>query len=157
MPRCHTMSRIVTDNGGSEEGGPTKKPLGRTAELLLVALLRQPTVKDAAAECGVTERTVFRYLQNPDFRERYKAARRGAIDDAVRELQGKSLQAVEALARNLTCGNAFAENTAAQMILAHAIKGVELQDLQSEVEEIKRLLAAQEAGGKGKGLREAGT
>jgi len=130
--------------------------LSRTGELLLVALLRKPTVKDAARECGVTERTVFRYLQDSKFQERYKAARRGAIDDAVRELQGKSLQAVETLARNLTCGNAFAENTAAQMILAHAIKGVELQDLQAEVEEIKRLLAAGEAAAGRKGLREAG-
>src|SRR5688500_814010 len=115
------MSRNVTKNRGAEKGGLT-----RTAELLLVALLRKPTAKEAAAEGGVTERTVFRWLQDPEFRERYRAARREAVDDALRELQGKALLAVETLARNLTCGNAYAENAAAQMVLTHAIKGVEL-------------------------------
>lgn len=120
------MSRNVTQEGG----------LTGSDELLIVALLRKPTVKEAAKECGVSERTVFRRLQDGAFRERYGAARREATNDAIRELQGKSLLAVETLARNLTCGNAFAENAAANAILTHSLKAVELEDL---IERIKRV------------------
>ena len=132
--------------------GTQQRGLGRAAETLIVALLRKPSVRDAAAECGISERTAFRWLQKPEFQKAYTEARRGAVDDAIRELQGKAMLAVETLAKNLTCGQPFAENAAAQAILTHAIKGVELQDLQAEIEAIKQMLAERETR---KGLREA--
>jgi hypothetical protein len=136
------MARNDTQNGG----------LDATAELLIVALLRKPTVKEAAAEVGISLRTAFRWLQKPEFQTRYTEARRAGLTDAISEMQGAALLAVETLKRNLNCGQPFAENAAAGAILTHAMKGAELQDLQAEVEEIKRMLAEREGG---KGLREA--
>jgi len=51
------------------------------------------------------------------------------------------VRAVETLERNLSCGNSFAENAAAQAILTHAFKAIEMRELQAQIDEIKTLLA----------------
>ena len=122
----------------SQNGGLTK-----AAELLIVALLHKPTIKEAAAEVGISERTAFRWLQNPEFQTRYTEARRAATSDAVRELQGKALQAAETLARNLTCGNPFAENAAANAILSHSLKAIEQEEIMERVKGLEEAMRGQ--------------
>lgn len=74
-------------------------------EKILAALLATSTVRDASKKCGVPERTVYRYLADPDFREKYQRQRteltrvawdglRGSLEDAtsvVRELMADPL------------------------------------------------------------------
>ena len=127
------MTRNGTHKGGLTPG----------QELLITALLRRPSMREAAEECGVSGRTAWRWRQKPEFQARYTEARRGAVDSAMRELQGKAMLAVETLARNLTCGNSFAENTAAQAILAHALKAKEQDELIARIERLEERTGGQ--------------
>ena len=52
--------------------------LGRKEEQAIVALLTRPTVTEAAKACAVSEVTLWRWRQRPEFSERYRAARRQA-------------------------------------------------------------------------------
>ncbi len=115
--------------------------LTRKAEQAIAALLEHPTITEAAKACGVSERSLWRWLQRDDFQQRYKTAQRAVVDSAITKLQAATVRAVETLERNLSCGNFFAENAAAQAILTHSFKAIEMRELQAQIDEIKTLLA----------------
>ncbi len=120
--------------------------LTRKAEQAIAALLEHPTMAEAAKACGVSERSLWRWLQRDDFQQRYKTAQRAVVDSAITKLQAATVRAVETLERNLSCGNFFAENAAAQAILTHSFKAIEVRELQEQIDEIKTLLATRGSG-----------
>jgi len=120
--------------------------LTRKAEQAIAALLEHPTIDEAAKACGVSKRSLLRWLQRDDFQKRYREAQRAVVDSAITKLQAATVRAVETLERNLTCGNFFAENAAAQAILTHSFKAIEMRELQEQIDEIKTLIATRESG-----------
>jgi hypothetical protein len=52
-------------------------------EKAIMELLRNPTVKEASQQAGVGERTLWRWLQEDDFREAYMEARKQAFSRAL--------------------------------------------------------------------------
>ena len=121
--------------------------LTRKAEQAIAALLEHPTIDEAARACGVSKRSLWRWLQREDFQRQHRKAQRAVVDGAIAELQAATKEAVKTLRRNLRCGNFFAENAAAQAILTHSFKAIELHELQSRIERLEQTLDAQ---GKGK-------
>jgi hypothetical protein len=119
-------------------------------EKAVAALLETATVEQAAARAGVGLRTLKRYLADPDFLRLYREARRQIVEGAVTHLQQLCLQAVRALHRNLTCGHPAAEIRAAATVLDQGLRGVELLDLASQVEDLRRQLAEVVAHGNGR-------
>ena len=91
----------------------------------IAALLLAPRPEIAAAMVGIDGAVLRRWLEDPRFRARYRAARRAALEDVVGRLQQLAAGAVEALARNLTCGVPAVEVEAARMVLAHALPGAD--------------------------------
>jgi hypothetical protein len=85
-------------------------------------------------------------MAEPEFKARYRAARRQVVESAVGRLQQAATLAVDALTRNLTCGIPAVEVGAARSVLDQAIKAVELIDLAERVEALERELAAQVRG-----------
>jgi hypothetical protein len=116
--------------------------LSRKQPQAIAALLAQPTVPKAAKVCGVAASTLARWLQEPEFQRAYRAAQRAVVDDAIRDIQAATVEAVATLRRNLKCKNVFAENAAAQAILSHALKAVELRELAARIDELEQLLQA---------------
>ncbi len=57
------------------------------AEKVLTALLHHGAVRSAAKEAGVSEATVFRYLQDAEFQRRYRQARADVVDAAIALMQ----------------------------------------------------------------------
>jgi AcrR family transcriptional regulator len=127
---------------GTHEGGATK--LTRKAEQAIAALLEYPTIDEAAKACGVSKRSLWRWLQREDFQKRYREAQRAVVDSAITKLQAATLRAVETLERNLNCGNFFAENAAAQAIITHAFKAIELHEMDERVARLEQAFAEQE-------------
>src|SRR5262249_19545356 len=114
---------------------------GHRQEALVAALLTEPTHQAAAAAAGVSEATLRRWLHRPAVRAACREARRRVVEDAGARLQQACGEAVEALRRNLACGNPRAEVRAAQIVLEQAVRGVELADLLARVEELEQLVA----------------
>jgi hypothetical protein len=88
--------------------------LNRKQEALIAALLTEPTHAGAAAKAGVCEATLHRWLRLSEFQAAYRQARRGIVEAAIGRLKQTTGKAVEALDRNLTCGQAGNEIRAAQ-------------------------------------------
>ncbi|HZO25090.1 MAG TPA: hypothetical protein VFH48_03745 [Chloroflexota bacterium] len=123
-------------------GHGSKRP--QREEAALAALLSEPTIEAAATKAGIGETTLLRWMAESDFKARLRAARRSVVEGAVGRLQQAATQAVDALARNLTCGTPAVEVSAAKAILDQAIKGVELVDLAERVEQLEQAAAGAE-------------
>ncbi len=116
------------------------------AEKVLTALLHHGAVRSAAKEAGVSEATVFRYLQDAEFQRRYRQARASVVDAAIALMQRLCSNAVTTLDTVMhdTGAPASARVSAARTILEQSMSAVELTELRQEVEEIKQMLAERE-------------
>jgi hypothetical protein len=120
-------------------GHGSKRSLQEDAAI--TALLSEPTIAEVAAKTGIGERTLLRWLAEPEFKARYRAARRSVVETAISRLQQAATEAVDALTRNLACGVPAVEVGAAKAVLDQAIKAVELIDLAERVERLEAQLA----------------
>ncbi|OAT82230.1 phBC6A51 family helix-turn-helix protein [Desulfotomaculum copahuensis] len=117
-------------------------------ELALVTLLESPSIGEAARKVGIGERTLWRWLQNPEFSERYRELKQQILHQAVSRLQSICGEAVNTLRdvmldpKNL----ASARVTAARTVLEMAIKAAELEDLTARLEELERLAGVKSKG-----------
>lgn len=74
--------------------------LTRNQRRVLAALLASKSIGEAAGKCGLSERTISRYLEKPAFRAALAQAEGEMIDDAGRHLlagQEKALATLEDL------------------------------------------------------------
>jgi hypothetical protein len=120
----------------------------RKQELTILALLQQPTIRAAAQAAGVSDVTLWRWLQQPEFRTRYRAARRQVVEGALASLQQATSEAAATLQRNLTCGVPSVEIRAAAAILEQAVRAIELVDLEERLERLEAQLAPEEPPGR---------
>lgn len=106
----------------------------RKKELAIGALLAFPSLKDAAADCGVAESTLRRWLSDRTFARRYRRERTRMLEGTVNLLRQKSVSAVATLAgvADDQDSPAGARVSAARSLIEFAIKGAELQDLGSK-------------------------
>jgi hypothetical protein len=110
----------------------------------IVALLNEPTVKKAAESIGVDERTVHRWLDQPEFSRRYRKARREAFAPAISLTQKYAPHAVQVLMKVMADPAApySAKVTAALGMLKFSRESIELDDLAARVEALEQTAAA---------------
>lgn len=116
--------------------------LSRKQEQAIAGLLQQPTLSKAAKVAGIGEATLWRWLQQPGFKELYQEARRQTVGHAICQLQQASSEAVSTLRVIMADVNAPASSrvAAARATLELALRGVELEDLTARVEALEKLL-----------------
>ena len=102
----------------------------------IAALLASSTHAQAAEIVGVGERTISRWLTEPDFRAELRDAESQVISEANRQLIQHQGAAIETLAEIMANGTEGNRRLAAVAILGHAQHAVEIQNL---IERIERL------------------
>src|SRR5262249_35573461 len=107
-------------------------------ERLIAALLTEQTYARAAQKASISGATLYRWLELDEFQVAYRAARRRLIETTLGRLQQAGGEAVDALRRNLTCGEPGPEIRAALGVLEHSVKGLEILDLVQEIEALKQ-------------------
>lgn len=107
-------------------------------ELALRAVVAHPTLKEAALAAGVSDATLWRYMQEETFARRLREARREAVSHAVLQLQGAASDAVKTLQdimKDASAG-ASARITAARIILEQTLRTRETEDVKARLEEL---------------------
>ena len=106
----------------------------------IAALLGQRSVEDAARTVGISTRTLIRWMKQPEFDAAYRQARRDAFAQATARLQQASGTAVSVLVKVMIDGSAPAASRvrAADCILGHASKAIELEDIEARLAELER-------------------
>jgi len=142
--KANTARKEQTDVSQDRDTRGHGDKLSRKAEAAIVALLAHPTMPEAAKAAGVSETSLWRWLQRDDFRKKYREAQDKVFDGALGSLQGASTEAVNCLRRNLTCGNSSAEVQAARTILDYTLKARQLFDLENRISQLEAALKARE-------------
>ena len=119
--------------------------LGRKQEDAIAALLVQRSVEEAARTCGVGTRTLLRWLKTPEFDKAYRTARRAAFGQAVARLQQAGSAAATTLLKTMidTTTSASVRVRAAEAILHHAAKAIEIEDIDARVAELEQAAETQ--------------
>ncbi len=125
---------------------PSEEKLTAKQERALVALLDCGEVATASERAGVSRITLWRFLQQPVFQSRYRAARRQLVETAIAQLQSDCTTAARVLREVAEDREAPASSrvAAARTILEQSIGAIELMDLQERVEMLEKMLPATE-------------
>lgn len=117
------------------------KARDRKREKIISVLLETGgNIKEAAAMLEMGETTLWRHLQDPEFRRQYGEARARLLDLAIAMIQRASSEAVETLRviMNSATEPPGPRVSAAKGILDLAIKGQEVENLKSRIEALER-------------------
>ena len=112
----------------------------RKKEEAIAALLTQKNIEEAARSIGIGSATLLRWLKDPDFDTAYREARRAAFRQSVARLQQASGAAVTTLLK-LMIDPTTPPSTrarAADSVLDHSAKAIELEDIEARVSELER-------------------
>lgn len=124
------------------QADPQKASTARSGrkDRAVLALLEHPTVEKAAAAAGISDVTLWRWLQTEEFQTAYRRARREAFSQCVARLQNASNAAVGTLLRVMLDREAPAASRvrAADCVLGHASKAIELEDLEVRIAGLER-------------------
>src|SRR5215212_4120707 len=101
--------------------------LSEKQERALQAVISHPTLKEAALAAGISETTLWRYMQDENFRRLLREARRESMNHAFVRLQRASSDAVTVLHNlmNSQEAPASARITAARTILDYSMRATE--------------------------------
>lgn len=114
----------------------------RQREQLILALLQQPSLERAAASIGISTVTAWRISKTREFKEEYRNARWEAFSQSLARLQQASGAAVSALLKVMVDKTTPAASRvrAADRVLDHAAKGIQLEDLEARLADLERVV-----------------
>jgi len=117
--------------------------LGRKQEEAIAALLTQRNIEEAARTAKVGVRTLLRWLKLPEFDAAYRKARRDAFGQATARLQQGTSAAATTLLKVMIDANtpASVKVRAAEAILNHSAKAIEIEDIEARVADLERAAA----------------
>jgi hypothetical protein len=79
--------------------------LTRKQEEVIVALLSQRNVEEAARVTKIGSRTIYRWMKDPDFDRAYREAKRAAFSQAIARLHQMTSAAVSTLGKVMVDAN----------------------------------------------------
>jgi hypothetical protein len=130
------MERLTEKGKLTNMSEDVRKSPMKTAnkEKSLAALLESATITEAAKKCGLSEKTLRRYLEDAEFQKEFRAARRVIFEQNIVRLQSLHADAVDTLKRNLNCENPSVEVRSAQIIIEGNRKDFETFDILQRLE-----------------------
>lgn len=112
----------------------------KNKEKAMAALLSSDTQIEAAAKCGLTDRTLRGYLADPEFYDEYLMRKRQLVTDATKQLQSSYNAAIKAL-RGIVESDLSSEGariSAARAILEYGDRFTETNDFLTRLEKVEQ-------------------
>jgi hypothetical protein len=121
---------------------------GRKKEEAIAALLTQRTTEDAARAAGIGPATILRWLKDPEFDAAYRQAKRAAFSQSIARMHQMSSAAVSTLGKVMIDPTTppATKVRAADSILNHTAKAIEIEDVEARVTELERAAETSKTG-----------
>lgn len=112
----------------------------RKDELLIAALISSPTIKQAAAACGIGATQAYCKVRQPAFRAKYEAARRELLEQSTAYTQGIVSEAIQKMRQLMNDPDASpqVQLNAAEAITRTSLKLTEQVDIMTQLAELKK-------------------
>jgi hypothetical protein len=122
----------------------------RKMEEAVVAMLTQRNIEEAARSVSVSPATLMRWQKLPEFKKAFREARRDAHAQSIARLQQATSAAVSTLLKVMVDPSTPASTKvrAADSVLDHSAKAIELEDIEIRVAELEQAAESTKAGGK---------
>ena len=119
--------------------------LGGKKEAAILALLTSRNVEDAARAAAVPPRTLYRWINEPEFDKAYRRAKRSAFGQALARLQQGSSAAATTMLKIMVdpAVPASTRLRAADCVFTHAKNAIEIEEIEARVGALER--AAEES------------
>jgi len=119
-------------------------------EAAVAALITQRNQEEAARAVGIGVATLIRWQKDPEFQTAYREARRAAHQQSAARLQQATGAAVTTLLKVLVdpATPASVKVRAADSVLDHSAKAIELEDIEARVAAIEAAVGERKAGGR---------
>ena len=116
------------------------KAADRKDELIISALISNPTVRAAAAACGVSATPIYARLRTPAFKEKYDNARRELLEQSTAYIQGIVSEAIKTMYDVMKDPDASQQVrlNAADTITRNSLKLTEQIDILGQLAEIRK-------------------
>jgi len=113
---------------------------GRKKEQAIAALLVHRSIEEAARAAGIGANTLLRWMKEPEFDEAYRRARRDAFGQGTARLQQAAGAAVSSVLKIMVDQHTPASTKlrAADLVLSHGAKAIEIEDIEARVGELER-------------------
>jgi transposase-like protein len=117
---------------------------GRKKEEAIIALLTQRNIEEAAKSIGIAPNTLLRWMKEPEFDKAYRGARRAAFGQSIAKLHQMSGAAVSTLGKVMVDPTTppSTKVRAAEAIITHGAKAIEMEDIEARVSELERAAEA---------------
>ena|SRR5215471_3821428 len=117
---------------------------GRKKEAAIVALLTHRTTEEAARAVGIGVATLLRCMKDPEFDASYRDAKRKAYGQSIARMHQMSGAAVSTLGKVMLDPRTppAIEVRAADSILNHTAKAIEIEGVEARVTELERSVEA---------------
>ena len=119
----------MTQNGTNGATTLTDKQLQT-----LPHLVAAPSVSEAARRADVGRTTLYRWIEDDEFRRELERQRNEALELAHVELKGLMFKATQVLGEAMDDDNPFLRLRAAQIALTVGLKALEVKELQTRIE-----------------------
>lgn len=114
----------------------------KNKEKIMTALLSSSSQAEAAEKCGITDRTIRTYLDDPGFYSEYRRRKSELVTDAARQIQASYTAAINAL--NGIVSSQLAPDgvkiSAARALLEYGLKFTEQADVITRLENLEKRL-----------------
>lgn len=109
-------------------------------ELILLALLSNPTIRKASQACGVSESQIYERLRSKEFKARYDKLKRQMLAQGTGYLVGVAGEAMEKIRAIMNDPEASKQTqlNACDTILRNCLRYTETTDIITALEDLKR-------------------
>ncbi|HWO77763.1 MAG TPA: transposase family protein [Bacillus sp. (in: firmicutes)] len=124
--------------------------LTRNMEKAVIALLNESTVKKAAEKAGISESTLYRWQQLPQFQELFNQMKAQSVSNATARLRNAMSLAVTTLEDVMRAERApaMAKVIAAKSVLELGLDAVKTEEIQERMKQLEELLEEQQKEGR---------
>ena len=117
----------------------------KSEDSLLLALACGATLDAAARQCGVSERTIYRRLEDPKFKKRLERVRADMVGRTSGMLTAAGCEAIRTLLTLQKDSTPTVRLGAARTILEIGLKMRQMVDLEQRMAELEAMVASQDA------------
>jgi hypothetical protein len=112
----------------------------RKMEAAVTGLITQKNHEEAARSAGISIATLMRWQNEPEFKTAYREARRAVHSQAIARIQQAASAAVTTLLKVMVDSNTPASTKvrAADSVLNHSAKSIEMEDIEARLSELER-------------------